>query len=201
MAIDGIVVVHAIPGRLRLKVDKIKGDPAFARKAQNILGRVPGVKQVEARPLTGSVLIHYELAKILTEEAAMALTDGFSQLFPGIDSGALVRGMESLLENLTSGDPPPPALNVRQTLTALNTKVAELTGGLDLKLLVPMTLLSLGLRSLLTSKPRPFPAWYDYFWFGFSTFIMLNQRKGEAEPHQTQPAPEGITPEEHPTKH
>lgn len=201
MATKGLNVVHAIPGRLRLRVDKIKGDPALARKAQNALIRVPGIKQVEAQPLTGSVLIHYELAQVLTEEAAMALTDAFSRLFPEIDTGALVRGIESLLENVASGGLPQPATSVKQSLSALNTRMAGLFGGIDLRLLVPLTLLTLGLRSLLITKPRPFPAWYDYFWFGFSTYFMLNPLRDGARPDQAQLAPEGVAPGEQITKH
>lgn len=201
MAREGINVVHAIPGRLRLRVDKIKGDPALARKAQNALIRVPGVKQVEAKPLTGSVLIRYELAQVLTEEAAMAFTDAFSRLFPEIDTGALVQGIESLLEHLASGAPARPASSLRETLAALNTRVAGLFGGIDFTLLLPATLLALGVRSFLTSKPRPFPAWYDYVWFGFSTYFMLNPRRNEAKPNLGRPVPEGAAPEEQITRH
>jgi hypothetical protein len=60
-------------------------------------------------------------------------------------------------------------------MSALNTRVGNLTGGLDLKLLLPLTLLYLGLRRLLTDREAPAPAWYDFLWFGFSTFIMLNR--------------------------
>jgi Heavy metal associated domain 2 len=69
MAIKGVHVVHAMPGRIRLRVDKVKGNPAFAQKAQNKLGRVPGITQVEAKPLTGSVLIYYDAAALLAEGA------------------------------------------------------------------------------------------------------------------------------------
>ncbi len=201
MALKDINVVHTMPGRLRLRVEKVKGNPAFARKVQNTLGRVPGVKQVEAKPLTGSVLIHYELDKIFTEEAAMALTDGLSKLFPEIDAGVLVQGIESLMDNLATGGVPQTTVSLRQSLTAVNTRLAGLTGGIDLGLLVPSTLLLLSLRSLLTTKPRPFPAWYDYLWFAFSTFIMLNPRQGEAKPNQTSSLSQAAAPGEHITRH
>ena len=57
MTIKGVHIVHTMPGRVRLKVDKVRGNPAFAQKAQKKLDRVPGIKRVEAKPLTGSVLI------------------------------------------------------------------------------------------------------------------------------------------------
>jgi hypothetical protein len=201
MALEDIAVVHTIPGRLRLRVEKVKGDPAFARKVQNTLSRVPGIKQVEAKPLTGSVLIQYELDKILTEEAAMALTDRLSQLFPEIDPGGLVQGIESLMEHLATGGAPHPTVSLKQSLTAINTRLAGLTGGFDLALLVPSTLLLLSLRSLLTTEHRPFPSWYDYLWFAFSTFFMLNPRQREAKPNQADLVPEDVAPGEQITRH
>jgi hypothetical protein len=182
MAIKGITVVHAIPGRLRLKVDKVKGDPVFAQKAEDTLRQVSGIERVEAKPLTGSVLIYYDLAKLLAAGAFTALTEGFAALFPEIDQEAFELEAESLMQHLATGTVPQPTISPVESLAALNTRVAELTGGLDLKLLAPLALLFLGVRSLWTSKPRTFPAWYDYFWFGFSTFVMLNLRQGEAKP-------------------
>ena len=34
MELEGFKVVHALPGRVRLKVAKFKGNPALARQAQ-----------------------------------------------------------------------------------------------------------------------------------------------------------------------
>jgi hypothetical protein len=60
-----------------------------------------------------------------------------------------------------------------------------LSRNLNLNLLLPLTLLFLGARSLFTSKETHFPAWYDYLWFGFSTFVMLNRRWVEGVPEST----------------
>jgi hypothetical protein len=189
MAVKGITVVHAIPGRLRLKVDKVRGDPAFAQRAQDTLSQVSGIEHVEAKPQTGSVLIYYDLAKLLATGALVALTDGFAALFPEIDKEAFELEVESLMKHLATGGVPQPiggvpqpTISLVESLAALNARVAELTGGLDLKLLAPLTLLFFGFRSLWSSKQKTFPAWYDYLWFGFSTFVMLNLRNGEAKP-------------------
>jgi hypothetical protein len=103
MAIQGIQVVHTMPGRVRLRVDKVKGNPAFAQKAQDKLGRVPGVKRVEAQPLTGSVLVYYDAAALLAEGTLAVLTDGFSELFPEIGAEAMNLGLESLITHLAAG--------------------------------------------------------------------------------------------------
>ena len=176
MAIKGVHVVHAMPGRIRLRVDKVKGNPAFAQKAQNKLGRVPGIKQVEAKPLTGSVLIYYDAAALLAEGALAVLTDGFAELFPEIGVAAMSLGLESLIGHLAIGEHPRSSSNLMQSLAAVNAEAARITGGLDFKLLIPMTLLFFGVRSLWTSKKLVVPAWYDYLWFAFSSFVFLNMR-------------------------
>ena len=63
-----------------------------------------------------------------------------------------------------------------------------LSKNLNLNLLLPLTLLFLGVRSLTTSKETLFPAWYDYLWFAFSTFVMLNRRWVDGTP-ESSPAP------------
>ena len=189
MTIKGVHVVHAMPGRVRLRVDKVRGNPAFAQKAQDKLGRMPGIKRVEVKPLTGSVLIYYDAAALLAEGALAALTDGFSELFPEIGAAATNLGLESLIRRLATGDSPkgtsspePKAAgNLVASLEAINAEVARVTGGLDLKTLIPMTLLFLGVRSLWTSKKLAVPAWYDYLWFGFSSFALMNLGSKESK--------------------
>ena len=186
MTIQGVQVVHAMPGRVRLKVDKVRGNPAFAQKAQDRLGRLPGIRSVEAKPLTGSILIYYDAAALLAEGALAALTDGFSELFPELGAAATNMGLESLIRYLAAGETsqaagpkPKAAANLMASMEAVNAEVARITGGFDLKTLIPMTLLFLGVRSLWTSKKLAPPAWYDYLWFGFSTFVLLNLRNPE----------------------
>jgi copper chaperone CopZ len=190
MAIKGIHVVHYMPGRVRLRVDKVKGNPAFAQKAQKKLSQVPGIKKVEAQPRTGSVLVHYDAAALLAEGTLAALTDGFSVLFPEIGAGALTMGLDSLIGHLAAGgapqsagvgEPPRAANNLIGSLAAINAEVGRITGGLDLKLLIPMTLVFFGVRSLWSAKQTAVPAWYDLFWFAFSTFVLLNLRSIESE--------------------
>jgi hypothetical protein len=183
MAIKGIRVVHAMPGRVRLKVDKVKGNAAFAQKAQDKLGQMPGIKRVEAQPVTGSVLVYYDAAALLADGALAALTDGFSELFPELGADVLSLGLDSLIGHLAAGGAPEGAAGRPRAVTsligslaALNDRVAQATGGLDLKFLIPMTLLFLGARSLWTSKKAPVPAWYDFLWFGFSSFVLMNLR-------------------------
>ena len=167
---DALRVVHACPGRVRLKAAKLKGEAALARQAAERLRRVPGIREVEANAVTGSLLIYYNLPELTSPAAMLALSEATKELFPEIEPQTLLKGLESLAA------PPPPATGgLTGSLAAVNAKVAALTGGLDLKLLVPLFFLGLGIRSLLLAEKIHAPSWYDYFWFGFSSFMMLNR--------------------------
>lgn len=50
-------VAHAMPGRTRLRLAERRGDAVFFASVANGLLSLPGVFDVETRPLTGSVLI------------------------------------------------------------------------------------------------------------------------------------------------
>ena len=173
--IKGVQVVHAMPGRVRLRISKVRDNPAFAQKAQDKLGRVPGIKRVEVKPLTGSVLIFYDAAALLAAGATAALTDGFSELFPELGAEALNLGIESLVHILSGGEKDTPSGNFTDSMGNINAQVARITGGYDLKLLIPMSFLFFGVRSLVTSEKVAAPAWYDYLWFAFASFSMMSQ--------------------------
>ncbi len=49
-------IVHAVPGRYRLRDDRLRDDPLAARRAEAALAGLPGVIFARANPVTGSVL-------------------------------------------------------------------------------------------------------------------------------------------------
>jgi hypothetical protein len=60
MAIQGLQIVHAIPGRIRVKVGKVKGNMALAEELQRQLSRLSVVQDVVVSPLTGSIMATYD---------------------------------------------------------------------------------------------------------------------------------------------
>lgn len=187
MASEGIRIVHASPGRVRLKAFQVKGNPALARQAQDKLGAVPGVREVRANPLTGSVLLLLDRVKMLEPEALAPLAAALGQFFPEIEARELGAGIITGAGAAAPGPGGAAVEGLAGSVGALNARIAGLTGGIDLRLLLPLSLVYLGVRQLLTAKKTRTPAWYDYLWFGFSTFIMLNRtivegRTGAAEP-------------------
>lgn len=54
------MTMHLTPGRLRLRLLERRGDEAFARQVEQALAPLPGVTQVRANPVTGSVLVLFD---------------------------------------------------------------------------------------------------------------------------------------------
>ena len=175
MEIEGLKVVHALPGRVRLKVAKVKGNPALARRAEKKLAQVPGIKQVEAKASTGSLLIHYDLEDLFSEASLDILSATLGELFPEVEVAPLMAGLLSLTENPAAGTGSAIGAGITDSFGAVNARLGKITGGLDLKLLVPVALIFLGLRGIWTSEKVTSPSWSNLLWFGFASFVMLNR--------------------------
>lgn len=67
--------VHALEGRLRIKIPEVKGAPKQAREIESHLNLCPGVEEVSANPVTGSVLVLYNPRLIGQEEIILALKE------------------------------------------------------------------------------------------------------------------------------
>jgi cation transport ATPase len=50
---------HALNGRLRIKISKVKGSAQKAMEVEQLLREVEGIWHVRANPTTGNVLIRY----------------------------------------------------------------------------------------------------------------------------------------------
>ena len=79
---------HSTPGRMRVHVPHVKRDIKMARALEANLSRLKGVRRVESRELTGSVVVHYDptmmdnttlLAAIGVAPAAVAALTGSRQ--------------------------------------------------------------------------------------------------------------------------
>jgi copper chaperone CopZ len=60
--------LHALDGRLRIKVPSVKGSSKMAQEIERQLQACEGITQVTANPVTGSVLILYEPQQIKQKE-------------------------------------------------------------------------------------------------------------------------------------
>lgn len=141
-------MVHAIPGRVRLKVAGLRDNPPLARVIQERLGAVPGIQEVAAAPLTGSVLVLFDPQAVTAPASLLTLSETLTDLFPGLD-------LAQLGDFLNQS--PAPEMDVPSWyqagvdfLVGLNARVAQALGSLaSLKVLVPLALLWFGLPRLL----------------------------------------------------
>lgn len=87
--IEGVKVQSFIPGRVRLKITHLKGQGELARRAESRLLQVPGIKHVEANPVSASLLVKYDRGTIAEPESLQALSDALQELFPDVDLSPL----------------------------------------------------------------------------------------------------------------
>jgi Heavy metal associated domain 2 len=171
MGIGDMKVVHAIPGRVRVKIARLKENPVLAREVQARLSAVQGIQHVEVNPVTGSVLVLYDRTAFESLDSMLSLAPWFSPLFPDIEFRELEDWPASVNGNSNAT---PFTERLTTFFEGFNAKVGETTGGVDLKLLLPLTLFLLGMRGVLAVGKGVFPTWYDLLWFAFGTFFMLN---------------------------
>jgi hypothetical protein len=79
-------VIHAIDGRVRVRVPAIRGSSAMADAVTAQLRALEGVTRVHANQTTGSVIVHYARGFISSEAilAALRMTVPFSPDSDGI---------------------------------------------------------------------------------------------------------------------
>jgi Heavy metal associated domain 2 len=68
MNIPGLQIPHVSPGRIRVRLDKIKGNSNLARELEQRLARLEYLQKIEVNPVTGSVLITYDPHQLATLE-------------------------------------------------------------------------------------------------------------------------------------
>ena len=68
-----IEYIHAIHGRIRVKVPEVKRSLKFAQRIEGWLGSFEGIHEVRANPVTGNVLILHDPDRIAAREILGAL--------------------------------------------------------------------------------------------------------------------------------
>ena len=67
--------VHALEGRLRIKIPEVKGAPSQAREVESHLLMLMGMEEVSANPITGNVLILYDPSLLREEQIISTLKE------------------------------------------------------------------------------------------------------------------------------
>lgn len=92
-------LVHALPGRARIRIPSARGDRAFLARLREQLAGCHGVRIEAASAITGSLLIHHqgsfrELADFAAEAGLFALASGEPSLPPA--RGQLAAALRAL---------------------------------------------------------------------------------------------------------
>lgn len=125
-------VVHAIPGRIRLRVPSLKGRPRALDALSATLLRLDGIASAETNATLGTVLVRYDAAKLTPSLVVAAATHGF-------DFEAAQRRQRSLVGG-----------ELRAIHYAVNQAVLKRSGGLvDLPALMTVLLVVTFVRGLL----------------------------------------------------
>jgi hypothetical protein len=173
---SGVRLVHAIRGRVRFKLDQIKGDPARAEEVRGHLSIISGIKHVEANPLTGSVLAVYDPSAVEPFDFHCSVASALGISLSEVEASDSRVWFGEGQDGSTPSKPITVSSTLRSVVGELNDGVGRLTGGVaNLRDFVPFALFLLGVRSLLVTEKTVFPSWYDYFWFAFSTYFILNR--------------------------
>lgn len=169
-------LVHHHPGRLRVRADVLRDDPALAERLSVALDAVAGVTKVTHNPQTGSLLVEYEPG--LAEPEAI------------VERIAQVAGLMSPFDPRAVRPVVKPAGAVIDGVRGLNAVVEELTGSrVDLRSLVPAALAGAAAYSFAYGKGPRLPRWDNLLWWSYSVFTSLHAR--EIARAGAAPPPEG----------
>ncbi len=146
--VDGnIAIVHAIPGRVRLKVAALKATPSLGTIIQTRLRAVPGIQVVETTPLTGSVLVLFDSETLTAPASLLTLSETLSDLFPELDQTNLA---EFLTHSMSTEAALTWSESLADFLTGFSGRLAGVLGSLTSpKVLLPVAFVIFGLPFLL----------------------------------------------------
>lgn len=160
-------IVHASPGRLRLRVGREAVNGGALGRAERALAEVRGVEAIQRSPVTGSVLLRYTPGTVDLPDVLTAIEKaGVEIIVEDTPSGD---GEKSSGERPTLGD------TISGFFQRADARVADATHGrADLKTLVPVGLGALAVRELLAGRAIAAP-WYVLAWYAFDSFTKLRR--------------------------
>jgi hypothetical protein len=56
-----LAIAHQVPGRIRLKIPSAKGNADLLEQIKDTFGVIPGVENIDINPMTGSVVLFYDV--------------------------------------------------------------------------------------------------------------------------------------------
>ncbi len=178
-----VETVHAIPGRIRLRVSELRNKPEASAAAARAVATVPGVAAVRVHPFTASFLVTYDDGRTDGEAIASALSAavGARSVLPIGQRPPVVRRTGKL-----------PVSKIGRALMqafhdANDDLLRSTDGGIDLGVLATSAFAALGAAEVVANRKLASPGWFNLAWWGFQTFLFAegaaDLREGELSPH------------------
>lgn len=124
-------VVHALPGRMRLRMPSLRARARALAEFATSLKRLEGIQDVTVNPVLGTALVRYDAARLTPSLVVAAATHGF-------DFETAVRNHQSLVGG-----------ELRALHYAFNQAIMQRTGGvLDLPALMTVLLIVTFVRGI-----------------------------------------------------
>ena len=164
---------HAIPGRLRLGIEPLRGQSAEAARVAEAVRALPGIRGARANAAAASLVVEYDPA--IKPEDVMVTLGAVAEL---VRWG--IREIEctstSCPVSTDRQGPPRAALAILETAFRANSASRTLAAGhADLKLVIPGVLAGVGLARLFLRSSGQTPHWIVFLMYGFDAFAVLNQ--------------------------
>ena len=148
-------VAHSIPGRLRLSVDQLKGNPELAQQLAGAAITQPGVTNVRVNRLAASLLVEYDVEKNDESALLIALRGTDLSLVTPVDVpntpvakvGLILERAVALIEKLT-----PPVVQFGLGTTALVASLLGLPVSGPLAILASVPILTRALDTAVTER-------------------------------------------------
>lgn len=163
------VMVHSIPGRIRFRLDSQLRAADSMKELVTALSQVPGIKQVQCNPKTGSLLVLYEPDTFGIEDLMMAAqAANVVVTLPDAEIAAASSGAE--ISRL--------AASINRSAERADRALSAITrGAADLKTLVPIGLAAVALRQIASSGVRLTSVpWYVLLWYSWGIFNAYNRK-------------------------
>jgi hypothetical protein len=176
-AVPGVKVVHDIPGRVRLRLPRLRRDAKDATAIADHLAGLDGMIDVQVRLYTGSVLCRYD-AETLSRDAILSAVRDLARA-GGVEADAAPGDGKG-----RTGEPlrrSSLAHEVTRAFRGYNRDVLAATEGrLDLGILAVMGFFAAGAIEVAVSRRLPAPPWFNLAWWAFQTFTAFEREAGGA---------------------
>lgn len=176
-------IVHAIPGRTRMRLSWLRQQPDEAAPLAERLAQLDASVEVRVRPWTGSVLVTYD-PQHLDESALLAETRRLAGASFVVRRGEESPEARAEIERTARAGHGSLGRALGRSMREINRDVLEASDGrLDLGSLTGLSFLALGAAEIAATRTLPAPPWFNLAWWAFRTFTIFGGEEVDDTEH------------------